>query len=82
MSEINIDELQLEAPITDVDNFLMETSIKYKLPALLISSIVMARLMHLNNQFDTTGDFKNLLQAIIGGIENKEFNIPDKGNMH
>lgn len=82
MSEINIEDLELEGPITDVDNFLVETSVKYKLPALLISSIVMARLMHMNVEFDTTEDFKNLLQSIVSGLENKDFDIPDKGNMH
>jgi hypothetical protein len=79
---MNISELQLEQPITEVDDFLLEMAIKHKLPSLLLSSIVLARLMHLNNSFNTIDDFKTLLDSISQGIKNKEFEVPDNSKIH
>jgi hypothetical protein len=79
---MNIDELQLEQPITEMDDFLLEMSIKHKLPSLLLSSIVLARLMHLNSAFNTMDDFKSLLDSISKGIDNKQFEIPDNSKVH
>jgi hypothetical protein len=79
---MDITELNLEEPIAEVDDFLLQLAIKYKLPGLLLSSILLARLMHLNNQFNSTDDFRKLLATVAEGIDNREFQVPDQGNMH
>ena len=79
---MNIDDLELEAPIAEVDEFLLQLTIKYKFPALLTSSVMLARLMWLNRQSDSTEDFGKLLSTVVQGIHNKEFTIPEQGSMH
>jgi hypothetical protein len=79
---IDIDQLNLEEPIAETDDFLLQLSIKYKLSGLLTSSIMLARLMHLNNQCGSMDDFRKLLSSVADGIDNKEFKVPDQGNMH
>lgn len=79
---MNINDLNLEEPVAEADDFLLQLAIKYKLSGLLTSSILLARLMHLNNQFGSIEDFRKLLHTIADGIDNKEFQVPDQGSMH
>jgi hypothetical protein len=79
---MDISDLNLEEPIAETDDFLLQLAIKYKLSGLLTSSILLARLMHLNNQCGSIDDFRKLLTSVSDGIDNKEFQIPDQGNMH
>jgi hypothetical protein len=79
---MDISDLNLEEPIAEVDDFLLQLAIKYKLPGLLLSSIMLARLMWLNKQCDSTEDFKRLLISVTEGIDNKEFEVPNQGDMH
>jgi hypothetical protein len=79
---INIDDLNLQEPIIETDEFLIQTALKHKLPSLLLSSIVLARLMHINQQSGSTEDFKSLMQTISVGMANNEFQVPDKENLH
>ena len=57
------DEQLLNASI-EFDNFLVEFSDKHELPALLATSIALARLVHLNKQYGDKKDFLKLLHAI------------------
>ena len=79
---MDIDNLNLEEPIAEVDDFLLQLTIKHKFSGLLTSSIMLARLMWLNNQCDSTDDFRKLLISVTEGIDNKEFEVPDQGDMH
>ena len=79
---MDINQLNLEEPIAEVDDFLLQLTIKHKFSGLLTSSIMLARLMWLNKQCDSTEDFKKLLVSIAEGIDNKKFDTPDQGNMH
>ena len=79
---MNVDDLDLMEPVADVDEFLLHFAIKNKFPALLVSSIVLARLLWLNRQSDSTEDFGKLLQSIASSIDNKEFDKPINKNLH
>ena len=79
---MDINQLNLEEPIAEVDDFLLQLTIKYKFSGLLTSSIMLARLMWLNKQGDSTDDFRKLLLSIVEGLDNKKFDTPDQGNMH
>jgi hypothetical protein len=79
---IDIEALELSQPVTDIDEMLLELGLKHKLPPLLLSAIMMARLMHLNDECETTEDFVGLLESISNGYKNKEFTVPDKGSLH
>jgi len=56
-------EKLLEASM-DFDTYLVDFSLKYELPAILVTSIALARLVHLNKQFGDKADFIKLLNAI------------------
>lgn len=78
----NIDDLDLAEPVADVDEFLLSFAIKNKFPALLVSSIILARLLWLNRQSDSSEDFGKLLHSISSSIDKKEFDKPIDKNLH
>jgi hypothetical protein len=61
-----MDDNKLADASYEFDNFLIQFSAKYELPALLVTSIALARLVHLNKQFGDKKDFIELLNAITG----------------
>lgn len=77
---MNIDDLNLQPSVDDVDEFLLKFCIQHKYPALMLSSIVLARLLHLNKQAGDVNDFGKLLRTVADGIENKEYEKPE--NLH
>lgn len=79
---MNIDDLDLVEPVADVDEFLLSFAIKNKFPALLVSSILLARLLWLNRQSGSTEDFGKLLHSIATSIDKNEFDKPIDKNLH
>lgn len=79
---IDIDDLELMGPVGDVDDFLLQFCIKNKFPALLASSVVLARLMWLNRQGSSSEDFAKLLHGIADSIDKNEFEKPIDKKLH
>ena len=77
---MNIDELNLQPSVDDVDEFLLSFCIKHKYPSLMASSIILARLLHLNKQAGNVEDFAKLLATVSVGIHNKDYDRPE--NLH
>jgi hypothetical protein len=77
---MNIDDLNLQPSVDDVDEFLMKFALTYKYPALMVTSIILARLLHLNKQTGDVNDFSKLLRTVSDGIENKDYETPE--NLH
>lgn len=75
---MDINDLDLQPSVDDVDEFLLKFCFQHKYPALLTSSIILARLLHLNKQSGNIEDFTKLLSTISVGIQNKEYEIPEK----
>jgi len=61
-----MDDNKLAEASYEFDTFLIEFSAKYELPALLVTSVALARLVHLNKQFGDKKDFIELINAISG----------------
>jgi hypothetical protein len=57
------DERLLKAS-TKVDKFLLEVAEENEMPALALSALILARLMLLNNEFQSTDDFKKLMGVV------------------
>ena len=57
------DEKLLEVS-TKVDNFLLEIAKENEMPALALSAVILARLMLINNEFQSTDDFKKLMGVV------------------
>jgi hypothetical protein len=57
------DEKLLEVS-TKVDNFLLEIAKENEMPALALSAVILARLMLINNEFQSTADFKKLMGVV------------------
>jgi hypothetical protein len=57
------DEKLLEVS-TKVDNFLMEIANENEMPALALSAVILARLMLINNEMQSTDDFKKLMGVV------------------
>ena len=77
---MNIDDLNLQPSVDDVDEFLLGFCIKHKYPSLMASSIILARLLHLNKQAGNVEDFAKLLATVSVGIHNKDYDRPE--NLH
>ena len=77
---MNIDDLDLQPFVDEVDEFLLKFCTTHKFPALLASSIFLARLLHLNKQAGSVNDFAKLLGTVSNGIENKDYERPE--NLH
>ena len=57
------DEKLLEVS-TKVDNFLLEIAKENEMPALALSAVILARLMLINNEMQSTDDFKKLMGVV------------------
>jgi len=57
------DEKMLEVS-TKVDKFLLQIAEENEMPALALSAVVLARLMLINNEFQSTSDFKKLMGVV------------------
>lgn len=77
---MNIDELNLQPSVDDVDEFLLKFCMTHKFPSIMASSIILARLLHLNKQTGNMEDFAKLLATISVGIHNKDYEVPE--NLH
>jgi hypothetical protein len=77
---MNIDDLNLQPCVDEVDEFLLKFCLTHKFPALMTSSIIMARLLHLNKQVGDVDDFGKLLLTVSDGIVNKEYERTE--NLH
>lgn len=77
---MNIDDLDLQPSVDEVDEFLLKFCIQHKYPSLMASSIILARLLHLNKQAGNVDDFAKLLGTVSDGILNKEHEKPE--NLH
>lgn len=75
---MNIDDLNLQPAVDDVDEFLLKFCMTHKFPVLMASSIILARMLHLNKQANNVEDFAKLLATVSVGIENKEYEKPEK----
>ena len=53
---MNIDDLNLQPCVDEVDEFLLKFCLTHKFPALMTSSIIMARLLHLNKRVGDVAD--------------------------
>lgn len=71
------DESQLPYVSDEVDMFIQEVCIKYKMPPLAFSAIALARLIHLNNTVESSDDFAKLLMSVGQSILNKELEKPE-----
>jgi hypothetical protein len=49
---------------TKVDKFLLQIAEENEMPALALSAVVLARLMLINNEFQSTSDFKKLMGVV------------------
>jgi len=61
-----MDDYKLEKIAYDIDDMLAELITKYELNALLVSSIILARLTRMNVEVDGGEEFKNLMRKAIG----------------
>jgi hypothetical protein len=57
------DEKLLEVS-TKVDKFLLEIAEQNEMPALALSAVILARLMLINNEMQSTDDFKKLMGVV------------------
>lgn len=77
---MNIDDLNLQPAVDDVDEFLLKFCMTHKFPVLMASSVILARMLHLNKQANNADDFAKLLATVSVGIHNKEYEKPE--NLH
>ena len=57
------DEKLLEVSVK-VDKFLLDLVQEYEMPALSLSAVMLARLMLINNEMQSTNDFKKLMGVV------------------
>jgi hypothetical protein len=77
-----IDDIDLANHIGEIDEFLLQFSVKNKFSALVTSSIILARLVWLNKQGESTEDFAKLLGTIAVGINEKHYDLPIDKKLH
>ena len=65
-------DVKLEFAVEEIDLFLTEFCVKYKVSPLMASSVFLARMTHLNKSYDSIDDFGKLLNDVSSKIENKE----------
>lgn len=75
---MDISDLELKEAVDEFDSLLLEYCIKHKFPALMATSIVMSRLLHLNKQFGEVKDFSDLLKVISKNIDDEKYEKPEK----
>ena len=67
-----MDDKILELISGEMDEIVTVLCIKHKISPLILSSIVLARLYHLNDAANSTEDFKQLLAEVASGKLGKE----------
>ena len=72
------DDGMLKIVSDKVDLFISESCVKYKMPPLSLSAVILARLIHLNNSVKTSDDMAKLLLSVGESILNKELEVPDR----
>ena len=77
---MDINDLALADAVNEFDELLLSFCVKHKFPALLATSVVLARLLHLNKQAGNVDDFGKLLLTVSQGIENRDYIKPE--NLH
>jgi hypothetical protein len=78
----NIDDIDLANHVGEIDEFLLQFSMKNKFSSLVTSSIILARLVWLNKQGESTEDFAKLLDTIAVGINEKQYDLPIDKKLH
>ena len=76
MQEFDDSELYLISE--EIDLFITESCIKYKISPLKFSAVTLARLIHLNNSVKTSDDLAKLLLSVGESILNKELEKPER----
>jgi hypothetical protein len=76
MQEFDDGELYLISE--EIDLFITESCIKYKISPLKFSAVTLARLIHLNNSVKTSDELAKLLLSVGESILNKELEKPDR----
>ena len=72
------DDGMLKIVSDDVDLFISESCVKYKMPPLALSAVMLARLIHLNNSVKSSDELAKLLLSVGESILNKELEVPDR----
>jgi hypothetical protein len=76
MQEFDDSELYLISE--EIDLFITESCIKYKISPLKFSAVTLARLIHLNDSVKSSDDLAKLLLSVGESILNKELEKPDR----
>ena len=71
------DESELHLVSEEVDLFISNSCVKYKISPLKFSAVTLARLIHLNNSVNSSDDLAKLLLSVGESILNKELEVPD-----
>jgi hypothetical protein len=72
------DDGQLHLASEEIDLFITELCVKYKMPPLALSAVMLARLIHLNNSVNSSDDLAKLLLSVGESILNKELEKPER----
>ena len=72
------DDSQLQLVSDEVDLYISEACVKYKMPPLALSAVMLARLIHLNNSVNSSDDLAKLLLSVGESILNKELEKPER----
>lgn len=72
-----MEDKNLEILSNEMDELLVKTCIRHKVSPLILSSVILARLMHLNQSAHSLDDFKQLMTEVstgqLGDTEEKVF---------
>lgn len=72
------DESELYLVSEEIDLFISESCVKYKISPLKFSAVTLARLIHLNNSVKSSDDLAKLLLSVGESILNKELEKPER----
>jgi hypothetical protein len=67
-----IEDSELDSVVLEMDECLLQFALKHKLPALMVSSIVLSRLVWMNKLTGSADDFVKLLSTVIDTIHKEE----------
>lgn len=79
MEEFDDDNLQIVSD--EMDLCLTGACVKHKMPPIMLSAVLLARMVHLNNSVGSSEDFAKLMQSVVDKIMNDEL-TPKKENIH
>lgn len=72
------DEENLAIISDEMDICITGACVKHKISPLMLSAILLARLVHLNNSTETSGDFSRLLKEVADKIDNNELKVKNE----